>query len=108
MIAVKNDIGLKRYEMHSDKGVIISVVQAVSWFVLSIKSANHAASPFLEKYANFSQLAGTLLNCSAALSASIASVMFSAPVRPSLRSSSDRFISPNRMFILSTSCRHTT
>lgn len=68
---------------------------------LSIKSANQLARFFFEKYAFFSQVAGTLLNDKAYDKSSIASVILRAPVKPNFKSSNDVLISPNKTFILS-------
>ena len=49
IIAVKKDIGLKRYEMLKLKGVIKSLDQLISYVFLSIISWNHIIMGFLEK-----------------------------------------------------------
>ncbi len=69
---------------------------------------NQAASGFLEKYAAFSQSAGTLLKFRDRERASIASVMFKEPLRPSLRFSDDNLMMLIKPFILLTSWRQTT
>jgi len=77
IMAVKKDIGLKSKEIQRDLGITISLVHSWSWIVLSIRSKNQVARPFLEGYAP--HYSGTLFNCKALERASIASVMFKAP-----------------------------
>lgn len=48
IIAVKNDIGLNKYEIQTDFGVIKSFVQSYNCKFLSHKSMNHAVSGFFE------------------------------------------------------------
>lgn len=108
MIAVKNDIGLNKCEIRSDLGVISVDDQFYSCAHLSINSLNHIDRFFLEGYAYVSQELGTLLNESDLCKASIASVIFRAPVKPSRKSSSVFLIYCKRVFILSHYCRHTT
>lgn len=53
-------------------------------------------------------MAGTLLNYNATDNISMASVIFRAPINPSLRDSKEDFISNSNKFILSHSCNATT
>ena len=41
-------MGLKRYEIHKESGVISSLLQSENCFTLSMRSANHKISDFLE------------------------------------------------------------
>ena len=108
MMAVRKLMGLKRWLMQRVQGVTNSALHLSSWAHLSINSLNHRPRFFLLGQASFSHEAGTLLKVRDLWSASIASVMLRAPVRPSLKSSRLRLIYPRRVFILSHSCRHTT
>mgnify|MGYP006872383833 CR=1 FL=1 len=47
-MAVKNDIGLKRYEISRDLGVTKLLDQVSSWIHLSINSLNHIDKFFFD------------------------------------------------------------
>jgi hypothetical protein len=63
IIAVKKLIGLNKYEIQRDLGVVNYPDHCYNCVHLSISSLNHKARVLRDGYATLYQLAGTLLNC---------------------------------------------
>lgn len=87
--------------MQTLSGVSNVAVHYYNYMFLSIISLYQDIIGFLEKYATFSQVAGTLLNCNEKDNYSITSVIFKAPINPNRNDSKEDLISNNKRFILS-------
>mmetsp|Transcript_47920 Transcript_47920/g.133570 ORF Transcript_47920/g.133570 Transcript_47920/m.133570 type:complete len:202 (+) Transcript_47920:2039-2644(+) len=115
LIAVRNEVGLKRPGIQRLNGRVIFSVHFSSASQRRIASGYHVARAFIEGHANFSHEAlwnglrpGTWLMLSADDRSSIFCVMFSWPARPFCSSSSEMAISPSSRFMRPHSCTATS